>query len=201
MDFLFVKKIENINVPIYFTENYLKIIADNDKSEYKILKIILKDSSEIYLPFLIKEIDKNIYEAYSAYGYGGFHSNNYNNKVLKLELKSNCKEFKNFMKDNNIIDLFLRNSPFLLNHDFVPEKFNEFNRTTFIRKLKPYNNLEEFTKNVKRKLRWSINYAIKNGFKVEFRRYGDLEKNELSDFYRIYTEAMEQNEADNYYFF
>ena len=201
MDFLFIKKIENINVPIYFTENYLKIIADNDKSEYKILKIILKDSSEIYLPFLMKEIDKNIYEAYSAYGYGGFYSNNHNNKVLKLELKSNWKEFKNFMKDNNIIDLFLRNSPFLLNHDFVPEKFNEFNRTTFIRKLKPYNNLEEFTKNAKRKLKWSINYAIKNEFKVEFRRYDDLKKDELSDFYQIYIEAMKYNEADDYYFF
>lgn len=201
MDFLFVKKIENINVPIYFTENYLKLMADNDKSEYKILKIILKDSSEIYLTFLIKEIDKNIYEAYSAYGYGGFHSNNYNNKILKLELKSNWKEFKNFMKDNNIIDLFLRNSPFLLNHDFVPEKFNEFNRTTFIRKLKPYNNLEEFTKNAKRELRWPINCAVQKGLKVEFKRYGDLEKNELSDFYRIYTEAMKHNEADDYYFF
>lgn len=52
MDFLFVKKIENINVPVYFTENYLKIMADNDKSEYKILKIILKNSSEIYLTFI-----------------------------------------------------------------------------------------------------------------------------------------------------
>ena len=52
MDFLFVKKIENINVPIYFTENYLKLMADNDKSEYKILKIILRDSSEIYLTFI-----------------------------------------------------------------------------------------------------------------------------------------------------
>ncbi len=201
MDFLFVKKIENINMPIYFTENYLKIMADNDKSEYKILKIILKDSAEIYLPFLIKEIDKNIHEAYSVYGYGGFYSNNYNNKVLKFELKSNWEEFKNIMKDNNIVDLFLRNSPFLSNHDFVPEKFNEFNRTTFIRKLKPYNNLEEFAKKAKRKLRWAINYAVKNGLRVEFRRYGDLEKDKLSDFFRIYTKAMKQYEADNYYFF
>ncbi len=201
MDFSFVKKIENINLPIYFTENYLKLMAKNDKSECKILKIILKDSSEIYLPFLMKEIDKNIYETYSAYGYGGFHSNNSNNKGLKLALKSNWKEFNNFMRDNNIIDLFLRNSPFLLNHDFVPEKFNEFNRTTFIRKLKPYNNLEEFTKNAKGKLRWAINYAVKNELKVEFRRYGDLEKNELLDFFRIYTEAMKYNEADDYYFF
>ena len=201
MDFSFVKKIENINVPIYFTENYLKIMADNDKSEYKILKIILKDSSEIYLPFLMKEIDKNIYEAYSAYGYGGFHSNNYNNKGLKLELKNNWKEFNNFMRDNNIIDLFLRNSPFLLNHDFVPEKFNEFNRTTFIRKLKPYNNLEEFTKNAKGKLRWAINYAVKNGCKIEFRRYSNFKKNDLSDFFRIYINNMKQNETDDYYLF
>ena len=52
MDFLFVKKIENIDVPVYFTENYLRLMADNDKSEYKILKIILKDSSEIYLTFI-----------------------------------------------------------------------------------------------------------------------------------------------------
>jgi hypothetical protein len=149
----------------------------------------------------MKEIDKNIYEAYSAYGYGGFYSNNSNSKVLKLELKSNWKEFKNFMKDNNIIDLFLRNSPFLLNHDFVPEKFNEFNRTTFIIKLKPYNNLEEFTKNAKGKLRWAINYAVKKGCKVKFKRYGDFDKNDLSDFFRIYTKNMKQNEADDYYLF
>ena len=201
MDFLFIKKIENINVPIYFTENYLKIMADNDKSKYKILKIILKNSAEIYLPFLIKEIEKNIYEAYSAYGYGGFYSNSYNNKDLKLELKSNWKDFENFMKDNNIIDLFLRNSPFLSNHDFVPEKFNEFNRTTYMRKLKPYKNLEEFKKIAKGKLRWAISYAVKKGLKVVFKRYGDLEKNELKDCFRIYTEAMKYNEADDYYFF
>ena len=200
MNFTFVKKIENIKIPIYFKKNYLEIMAYNDKAEYKILKIILKDSSEIYLPFLIKEIDKNIYEAYSVYGYGGFHSNN-NSLSIKFELKDNWTEFENFMKNNNIIDLFLRNSPFLSNHDFVPEKFNEFNRTTFIRKLKPYNNLEEFTKNVKQKLRWSINYAVKNGLKVEFRRYDDLEKNELLDFYQIYTKIMHHRDADDYYFF
>lgn len=201
MNFSFVKKIENIKVPIYFTKNYLKIIADNDKSEYKILKIILKDNSEIYLPFLIKETDKNIYEAYSAYGYGGFYSNNHNNKILKLGLKYNWTEFENFMRDNNIIDLFLRNSPFLANYDYIPEKFSEFNRTTFIRKLKPYNNLEEFTKKVKQKLRWSINYAIKNGLRVIFRKYNDLEKDELLDFYQIYTEVMKHRETGDYYFF
>ena len=200
MNFSFVEKIENIKIPIYFTENYLKIIADNDKSEYKILKIILKDSSEIYLPFLIKEIDKNIYEAYSAYGYGGFYSNNHN-KIIKLELKSNWKEFEKFMKDNDIIDLFIRNSPFLSNHDFVPEKFNEFNRITFIRKLKSYESLTDFAKNVKQKLRWSIKYAIKNRLSVIFRKYNDLEKDELSDFYRIYTEAIKRRETDSYYFF
>lgn len=201
MNFTFVKEIENIKVPIYFKKNYLEIMAGNDRVEYKILKIILKDSSEIYLPFLIKEIDKNIYEAYSAYGYGGFYSNNHNSKVLKLELKNNWTEFERFMKSNNIIDLFLRNSPSLANYDYIPEKFNEFNRTTFIRKLKPYNNLEEFTKDVKQKLRWSINCAVKNGLKIEFRRYNDLEKNELLNFYQIYTKVMNYRDADDYYFF
>jgi len=199
MNFKFVKKIENIKAPIYFTINYLKIMADNDKTEYKILKIILKNNSEIYLPFLLKKINSNVYETYSAYGYGGFYSNNSNS--IKFELKNNWTEFENFMRNNNIIDLFLRNSPFLANYDYVPEKFNEFNRVTFIRKLKPYNNLEEFTKNVKQKLRWSIKCAVKNGLKVEFRRYGDLEKNELLDFYQIYTKVMNYKGADDYYFF
>ena len=199
MNFTFVKKIENIKIPIYFEKNYLEIMAYNDKAEYKILKIILKNNSEIYLPFLLKKISNNIYEAYSAYGYGGFYSNN--SKSMKLELKNNWTEFENFMRNDNIIDLFLRNSPFLANYDFVPEKFNEFNRTTFIRKLKPYNNLKEFTKNVKQKLRWSINYAVKNGLKIEFRRYGDLEKNELLGFYQIYTKVMNYRGADDYYFF
>ena len=200
MNFSFIEKIENIKVPIYFTENYLKIMADNDKSEYKILKIILKNNSEIYLPFLMEKIDSDIYEAYSAYGYGGFYSNN-DNTSIRLELKDNWTEFENFMKGNNIIDLFLRNSPFLANYDYIPEKFNEFNRTTFIRKLKPYNSLKEFTKNAKQKLRWSINYAVKNGVKVEFRRYDNLEKNELLDFYRIYTKIMNYRDADEYYLF
>jgi len=199
MNFKFVKKIENIKVPIYFTKNYLEIMADNDKTEYKILKIILKNNSEIYLPFLIKKIENDVYEAYSAYGYGGFYSNNGN--TLKLELKYNWTEFENFMRNNNIIDLFLRNSPFLANYDYVPEKFNEFNRITFIRKLKPYNNLKDFTKNAKQKLRWSINYAVKNGLKVVFRRYDDLEKNELLNFYQIYTKIMNYRDADDYYFF
>jgi len=199
MNFMFVKKIENIEVPIYFKVNYLKIIAENDKAEYKILKIILKNNLEIYLPFLLKKLNRDVYEAYSAYGYGGFYSNNGNS--IKLELKNSWAEFENFMRNNNIIDLFLRNSPFLKNYNYVPEKFNEFNRTTFIRKLKSYVNLKEFTKSVKQKLRWSINYAIRNGLKVEFKKYGDLEKKELLEFYQIYTKVINYRDADDYYFF
>jgi len=199
MNFMFVKKIENIETPAYFKVNYLKIIAENDKAEYKILKIILKNNLEIYLPFILKKINGDAYEAYSAYGYGGFYSNNGNS--IKSELKNNWEEFENFMRNNNIIDLFLRNSPFLGNYDYVPEKFNEFNRITFNRKLEAYENLEEFTRNVKQKLRWSINYAVRNGLKVEFKKYGDFEKKELLDFYKIYTKVMNYRNADNYYFF
>ena len=55
MNFSFVKKIENIKIPIYFKKYYLEIMADNDKKEYKILKIILENNSEVYLTFYLKK--------------------------------------------------------------------------------------------------------------------------------------------------
>jgi len=200
MDFSFVNKIENTRIPIYLTSHYLKIISENDNCEYKILKIVLKNGLEIYLPFLFKKIVQNTYEAFSAYGYGGFYSG-FQSNLAKIEIKRKWRKFENFMKDNGIIDLFIRNSPFLSNHDFVPEKYNEYNRTTYSRKLGFYKNMDDLTKNVKHKLKCSISHAIKSGVSVEFHTNNDLKENELLKFYEMYSKTMKKREADEYYYF
>jgi len=177
MKIRFIEKIESENLPIYFTNDYISIFAKYDKSFLRILEIE-KENFKVFLPILIHKFDY-FYEAYTCYGYGGFYSKEGNIKLTEEEIE----ELKNFLKDNKIIDLFIRNTPFLENNKIIPSKYNTLNRITYIKLLKHYETFEELKKNIDQSIRWSVNYAIKNRLEVRRKLFNDVTNKEISSFY------------------
>jgi len=190
----FEKKIKDKKIPIYFKNEYQNIFAKYDHSELIILKI-QKNSTIFYLPLLIHPID-SFFEAYSSYGYGGFWS-----KSEDILLEEEFNLIKDFLSNQNIIDIFVRNSPFLENEKIIPQRYNSLNRTTYMVTLNKFEDFEEIKLKVNQKIRWAVNQAQKNSLKVERRNYINLTNKEFEAFYDMYIKAMEIRNADEYYFF
>jgi len=194
LDISFCNKIESENIPVYFTSEYQKIFADYDGSYPNILKVS-KDSGTLYLPILIHPI-ADFFEAYTAYGYGGFWSES--GIVLNEE---DLEQIKEFLRSQKIIDLFVRNSPFLENQRIIPDNYNSLNRITYIVNLSHEDSFELFKARVNQKIRWAVNYAQRNGLLVEKRTYSEVRQEEIDAFYDIYLQTMKSRNAEDYYYF
>ncbi|MBF8984173.1 GNAT family N-acetyltransferase [Lutibacter sp. B2] len=198
MEVKFIDKIPLKKIPIYYTNEYNIIFSKNDDAIYKNIEINFGKDKKIFIPIFIKEIEKDVYESYSAYGYSGFFSKN---SELKDLFKDNFYVFEEFMKNNNIIDLFIRNSSFLSNEKFIDDKHNFLNRSTYLIELKKYKNIDDFARQANSKIRWSINYARKNKIKIEFKQYNELTEDDLVKFYEIYINTMKERNVSEYYLF
>lgn len=194
LDIEFCNKIESEGIPVYFSNEYQRIFADYDGSYPNILKVS-KDSGTLYLPILIHPI-ADFFEAYTAYGYGGFWSGS--EIVLNEE---DLKQIKEFLRSKKIIDLFIRNSPFLENQKIIPENYNSLNRITYMVNLSHEDSFELFKARVNQKIRWAVNYAQRNGLLVEKRTYDEVRQEEIDAFYDIYLQTMKSRNAENYYYF
>ncbi|MCT4619052.1 MAG: GNAT family N-acetyltransferase [Marinisporobacter sp.] len=198
MKIKFIKNTPIENIPIYYSTNYNTIFSENDDALYKNIEIDFGQDKKVFIPILLKEIEKDVFESYSAYGYSGFYSQNLEEKDL---LKENFHKFKEFMKENKIINMFLRNSPYLCNENFIDDNYNFFNRKTYSIRLQKYEDIDDFARQIKQKVRWSINYARRNHIKIYFKKYKELNESELKRFYDVYVLTMNHRDADEYYQF
>ena len=194
LDIEFCNKIESEGIPVYFTDEYQRIFADYDGSYPNILKVS-KDSGTLYLPILIHPV-ADFFEAYSAYGYGGFWSES--ETVLS---EDDLEQIKEFLRSQRVIDLFIRNSPFLENQRVIPEKYSLLNRITYMVSLSHEESFELFKARVNQKIRWAVNYAQRNGLLVEKRTYDEVRQEEIDAFYDIYLQTMKSRNAEDYYYF
>lgn len=189
----FSDSINNIKNSIYFDKNYNKIFAEYDKSDFVIIKII-KNNKISFIPLLLHKIE-DYYEGYSSYGYGGIIGD------IEYLTEEDLEKIIEFCKNHKIIDIFIRNAPFLNNHKILPEKFNYFNRTTYTKNLKKYNSFDDLKKDLNQKVRWSINYAIRNNLEVKIKKYDEIDNNDLENFYNLYNQVMDFRKTSEYYYF
>ncbi|HOQ17734.1 MAG TPA: GNAT family N-acetyltransferase [Defluviitaleaceae bacterium] len=193
MNVSFTDKIGNLRNSLYFSKSYNEIFAKYDNSHFVIMKLN-KNNKESYLPLLLHEIN-DYYEGYSSYGYGGIVGN------IDHLSKDDFRKIIEFCKSNKIIDIFIRNAPFLNNHKIIPDEFNFFNRVTYIKELKLYKSFDEFTRVLNQKLRWSINAALKNNLEVNIKKYSEITDKDLDNFYSLYNKVMNIRKASEYYYF
>ncbi len=190
----FYEEIENEDVPVYFKNEYQSIFANYDKALFRVLKL-RRESGDLYLPILIRPLN-GFFEAYSAYGYGGIIG------TSQIPLSDeDFEKINGFLKEQKVVNLFLRNSPFLGNERFIPEKYNFLNRITYIVNLREYNNFDELKSCVGQNVRWAVNYAQRNSLTIEKRHHYEIKEEEIIRFYNIYLETMKFRNAPEYYYF
>ncbi|MDN5343774.1 MAG: hypothetical protein PWP28_2655 [Oceanotoga sp.] len=189
----FSDNIDNIKNSIYFDKNYNKIFAEYDESNFVVIKLI-KNNKISFLPLLLHKIE-DYYEAYSSYGYGGIVGD------IDYLSEKDFEEIIEFCKSNKIIDIFIRNAPFLNNYKIIPDKFNFFNRITYTKVLNKCASFSDFKKDLNQKIRWSINYAIRNSLDVKIKKYDEINDYDLENFYNLYNKVMSFRQTSDYYYF
>lgn len=179
--------------PIYMGERYQSLLAAHDGSEVRLLSCSAGGTKSC-LSMLVKEVGSGVYEAYSAYGYGGFFG----------ELKLSNKDIiglQNFLAEAGIVALFLRHSPFLFNQSVMPEGLRRLNRYTYAAELCAGGSFADYLIRAPQKLRWSANYALRAGLNVAFYSLSNCSKEKIQSFYKLYKTLMSQKEASDYYHF
>ncbi len=186
-------------VPAYCLAEYLFAWAKYDGSSVSLLEV-KTDFGIAIMPLLSFDLVDGYRELYSAYGYGGFlgFPENGTNRELEEAVRENFSEIKDYLLNNCIVDVFVRSSPFLKNEHFLPEEHLQFDRQTVSVDLHDWKG-KDFPETFTSKQRWSVRYAIRNGLKTVI--YNGLSVNErvLSSFYTLYKQAMERNNASDYY--
>jgi len=193
------EKIDLLN-DIYYSSDYISLYIKETEDLFNFQYI---EGNSIFINKSIKrpikkignvKVNDGFYDLETAYGYGGFYTNNEDEIFLKkamMEYYKRCKEEK-------IIAEFIRFHPF---NNFPIEHgsffdFNIYDRDTVIVDLNlNYNTIvSEYSSSLKRK----IKKEKKNNLKFEEIIANDIN---ISIFIKMYTLTMNKKNADNFYFF
>lgn len=180
---------------IYLDDNYVRIWEEYDQAIP--LKLILKGNKGIFkIVMLVKKIvgTNDLFEAYTPYGYGG-----------PLLLEGNESSYFPFeklldeLRRRNIIDAFIRFSPFLQNHKYFPPSTIELNRYTLSRRLKKVSS-EELIRAFSKGTKWGIKKSISLGVSVSVINGNKITQTDIDNFYSLYIQNMKVVGAEDYYF-
>lgn len=177
----------------YLEHGYQLLNAKNEKC--RLVYLVCRRGDEYaHLPLLVHSIGENIFEAHSAYGYGGFSGD-------LVFSDSDIATLKMFLARSRIAALFIRHSPLLRNHRLLPESEIELNRYTYSCCLAPRESFEEYLALSSQKLRWSARHAIRKGYSIQFSALEETDSREISAFNRIYYDLMMSKGAGRHYLF
>ncbi len=189
---------EEWNNNVYYSVEHLKYFPKINQS-IKYFVFTKNDKPIILLPLIFRkiEIKNKIYSCYdvvSPYGYSG--------PLLKKEISQDdiaefWKQVDEWYKENSVVSEFIR---FSLNN----------NHTQYSGKLSPslsnvrgnlLNNFKNQWELFLPKVRNNYRRAAQNN--LEFKLFDKVEINKdiIAVFYKIYTDTMKRNKADQFYFF
>lgn len=185
-------------IDIYFTENYGKIYERNNDGILKKYHYESKLGKVEYV-FLFREVKINgftgFYDISTPYGYGGPLFLGYRDEFLPNLISEFRINFNKYCIDHNIITEFIRFHPLLKNYTYLDNfiELNYIRDTVYMDLTSP----ELIWNNISSKCRNMIRKAEKNGIEIIL----DKEKNSIKEFYKLYTQTMDRNKAEKYYFF
>jgi len=181
------------DAPIYMSRAYQLLLASQDGSEARLL-LCRSGNQRAWLPLLVRDLGHGMREAYSAYGYGGFFGQ------LRLA-RGDTNRLSAYLADLNIIALFLRHSPFLSNQSTLPQEFTRLNRATYAVELSELNTFTNYVAQLTPKLKWSANFALRAGLKIEFYPLSECSRDKMLAFYDKYLTLIKAKGIKGYYRF
>ena len=177
---------------VYYLSGYVMAFMIHGDGVPQLLYYEAEGIRAIYV-YMKRETDiEGYYDSVTPYGYGGVL---FEGDTSEENLCTFWKAYISKMKDENIVDNFVRYHPVLANA--VPMK--SISNVIDLGKTVAFdlNSPDVIWNNIISKNRNMIRKAEKNG--IEIRHGKDLEL--FKDFKRIYNATMEKDHAEEYYFF
>lgn len=177
---------------IYYLSGYVKAFQIHGDGQPQLLYYEAENLKGIYVYMKRKTAIVGYYDSVTPYGYGGVL---FEGDISEENLRAFWKAYVEKMKDEGIVDNFVRYHPVLANA--IPMK--TISTVIDLGKTVAFDLSSEdvIWNNIISKNRNMIRKAEKNGIEIKHAKRLELYK----DFKRIYNATMEKDHADVYYFF
>lgn len=180
---------------IHYHPDYLKLFQDflGTKGIYMLYG---NDKNYILSPYFERKISEKYLDLVSTWYFGGPIYNIQDKKLLPGIFQNFRKAFNKYCQKNDIVSEFQRLNPILSNHKLFQNNPNlYYDRKIVYIDLKK--DLEMLYDEYSRHTRKNINKAKQCGLRV----FRSENKNSISKFIEIYSEAMKRRNTKDFYFF
>lgn len=180
------------NYDVYYLSGYVKPFMLHGDGEPCLLYMEEDTWKAIYVYMKRKTFVEGVFDAITPYGYGGVL---FDGEYTREDMESFWTSFNMIMKEEGIIDNFVRYHP-VLNNASLARDFTsviDLGKTIAIDLSSP----DDIWNNMTSKKRGKIRKAEKNGIEVHHGQGMDL----FREFLPIYNATMEKDDAIDYYFF
>ena len=177
---------------VYYLNGYVKAFMIHGDGEPQLLYYETERLKAIYVYMKRKTSIEGYYDSITPYGYGGVL---FEGDTSEENLRAFWKAYVEKMKDEGIVDNFVRYHPVLTNA--IPMK--TLSTVIDLGKTVAFDLSSEdvIWNNIISKNRNMIRKAEKNGIEIKHGKGLEL----FQDFKRIYNATMEKDHAEEYYFF
>ena len=180
------------NYDVYYLSGYVKAFQIHGDGDPQLLLYEADGLKAIYVYMKRKTAIEGFYDSVTPYGYGGVL---FEGDTSKQNLQAFWKAYVEKMREEGIVDSFVRYHPVLVNA--VPMKqistVIDLGKTIAFDLESP----EVIWENIISKNRNMIRKAEKNGITIEHGKGMDL----LDQFTAIYNATMDKDNAEEYYYF
>lgn len=180
------------NYDVYYLSGYVKAFQIHGDGEPQLFYYDEKGLRGIYVYMKRKTAIEGVFDSITPYGYGGFLLEG---DTSEVNVKALWTAYVDRMKEENIVDNFVRYHPVLANA--VPMKtcsdVIDLGKTVAM----DLTSEEVIWKNIHSKNRNMIRKAEKNGIVIKHGQGLEL----FDDFIKIYNATMDKDNAEAYYYF
>ena len=177
---------------VYYLSGYVKAFQIHGDGDPQLLYYEIDRLKAIYVYMKRKTVIEGYYDSVTPYGYGGVL---FDGDTSEANLQAFWKAYVEKMKEEGIVDNFVRYHPVLANA--IPMKqistVIDLGKTIAFDLASP----EVIWENIISKNRNMIRKAEKNGITIEHGKGMDL----LDQFTAIYNATMDKDHAEEYYYF
>jgi len=187
-------------IDIWYYPEYLRLFELHGDGEPFLFVYYETNEKMVIYPFMkrpinripgFQEVNPDLFDISSPYGYGGYLRNN---DLVNMENFSHC--FREFCRENNIISEFIRFNPILQNVEYAPKNVDikQYNQTIVI-------DLSLTENDIWLKMNQTCRNKVRKAMKNNLYIYFDGNFDYIKIFYNLYIDTMRRLDAYEYYFF
>lgn len=180
------------NYDVYYLSGYVKAFRIHGDGTPQMFCYSTEALRGIYVYMKRKTAIEGVYDSITPYGYGGFLIEG---DTSEKNMRDLWKAYTNKMKEENIVDNFVRYHPVLANAELMKSVSNviDLGKTVAFNLTSP----EVIWDNIISKNRNMIRKAEKNGIVIKHGQGLEL----FDEFIKIYNATMDKDNAEEYYYF